>query len=144
MPWPKGTDKEKIKEYNKAYRRQNQDRINQQDKDYYNRRNDKLVESNLEPKQQLVKIVGPFPVKGEKAVYYLRTEDGLPFYAGSTSRPNRRMIEHRKNYGKHIEMVILKCCRIEETVYWESKLIVDLTELGYSLNNLSAPIYKGT
>lgn len=84
-------------------------------------------------------VVGSLPGDNEKAIYYLRRADQVPFYAGSTVSPCKRLVRHRKDFGyDDVEMVVLRLCSIGEEVYWESKLIVDLTEIGYNLENTVA------
>lgn len=120
MAWSKDTPKEVIREYDRQYRENNKDKIQQQDRDYYGRISDKSSLTN------------------QKAIYYLKDINGVPFYVGSTINPDRRMADHLKK-GRQGTMVVLKYCPTNQVVYWESKLIVDLTELGYTLENLLPP-----
>lgn len=138
MTWI-GKSKEEIRKYDREYRQRNKDRINQQDRDHYNRVNGKNIPSPLIPIDQTkyFDIRGQQPIIGEKAVYFLRNEQGA-YYVGSTSGPKVRMNQHR-TVGRTGEMVIVRCCPEYEVVYWESKLIVDLTEQGFLLENVIAP-----
>lgn len=139
MAWI-GKTKEEIREYDRQYRQKNKDRINQQDKDYYNRANGKDIPSPLTPVDQtkFFDVIGPIPGVGEKAIYFLRNDNGA-YYVGSTAGPKMRMAQHRNSVGRTGEMVIVRICPDHEVVYWESKLIVELTEQGVILENIVAP-----
>lgn len=86
------------------------------------------------------KVSGPLPVEGERAIYYLYKE-GKPFYVGSSKLPVRRLNKHNKAFDtRDIYMRILRCVPENQSAYWESKLLVDMIELGYDMPyNTEAP-----
>jgi hypothetical protein len=106
------------------------------------RRRGKIVDGPI--KNQSLPIRGLLPDSvTEKAIYFLRSKLGSPFYVGSTSHPGERLSQHRKNFNdKTLEMVIVRCCPLGNEVYWESKLLVDLIEAGVPLRNTVAPIMR--
>lgn len=142
MAWI-GKTQEEIREYDRQYRAANKERINQQDRNYWHIKYEtegRYIDEPLVPKiaSKIFGVVGQRPSAGEKAIYFLRNEEGKPYYVGSTSQPAQRWNQHRKT-GRTGELVIVRCCPTGKEVYWESKLLVELTEMGFELENLITP-----
>lgn len=92
------------------------------------------------PVKSIIKIKGQNPSSNEAAIYFLRNNEGVPFYVGSTMDPKERATGHRKVFGEGFEMIITRCVPLSETVYWEAKTLVEMVEAGFELENSCVPV----
>ena len=66
---------------------------------------------------------------------YILIENNTPIYLGKTNEPNRRLKEHRVNFGKGIVLEVIDEVHKKEWKYWESWWIEIFNMWGVKLLN---------
>jgi hypothetical protein len=71
-------------------------------------------------------------------IYYLHRGDNIPFYIGKSNNPKKfRNRRHIRKYGENTQLEILDEVNKQEWKYWEGFWIQQITQWGFSLENLN-------